>query len=34
MQLRNTKTKRVLEAAFGAETADRYMAECMFDAPV
>lgn len=31
MQLKNDKTKRVLEAAFSAEFADSYMKEVMFD---
>lgn len=30
-QLANAKTRRVLEAAFGSEWADDYMAGCMFD---
>ncbi|EFN55495.1 hypothetical protein CHLNCDRAFT_23364, partial [Chlorella variabilis] len=32
-QLENDKTRRVLEAAFGAELTERYMRECMFDCP-
>ena len=30
-QLENDKTRRVLEAAFGAELSERYMREVMFD---
>jgi phycocyanobilin:ferredoxin oxidoreductase len=32
-QLENDKTRRVLEAAFGPELAERYMREVMFDCP-
>ena len=31
--LENDKTRRVLEKAFGAEAAERYMREIMFDCP-
>lgn len=30
-QLRNSKTREVLDKAFGAEFAERYMNEVMFD---
>ena len=30
-QLQNSKTRQVLEAAFGGEFAERYMREVMFD---
>lgn len=32
-QLENSKTRRVLEAAFGGGFATRYMTEVMFDSP-
>ena len=32
-QQENSKTTRVLESAFGEETAKRYISEVMFDAP-
>lgn len=32
-QLENDKTRRVLEAAFGPQLAERYMREVMFDVP-
>jgi len=32
-QLENDKTRRVLEAAFGAELSAAYMTEVMFDCP-